>query len=155
MTHKRFRQVKFSLRLPRAESAPKLLSGRHRLFRTTVVVLALAVVCLLGALLLSFSAYMCMGSCWYFHANEVVCFSFLLFATEEAVGRGHWSYLVLAVAVVGLLGAFHLYLCALLLCFYVPLRLVDRYSWRPWPIARASVLLAAAAVLGVGLGAIV
>jgi hypothetical protein len=264
MTHKRFRQVKFSLRLPRAESAPKLLSGRHRLFRTTVVVLALAVVwllvyrnfifgdntllykdvgidsinisypyyvllsdylrhvgipswsfqvgmgqslfpnvgtvvltpvvwlakgiiakalvyqhllyivisgilfarfltgcgltfgsCLLGALLLSFSAYMCMGSCWYFHANEVVCFTFLLFATEEAVGRGHWSYLVLAVAVVGLLGAFHLYLCALLLCFYVPLRLVDRYSWRPWPIARASVLLAAAAVLGVGLGAIV
>jgi uncharacterized membrane protein YfhO len=96
-----------------------------------------------------------MGSCWYFHANEVVCFSFLLFAAEEAVGRGHWLYLVLAVAVVGLLGAFHLYLCALLLSFYVPLRLVDRYSWQPWPIVRTSVLLTAAAVLGVGLGGIV
>ena len=256
--------MKFNLRLRRAESAPRLLSGRQRLFRATVVVFALAVVwllvyrnfifgdstllykdvgidsinisypyyvllsdylrhvgipswsfqvgmgqslfpnvgtvvltpvvwlakgviakalvyqhllyivlsgimfarflagcglafgsCLLGALLLSFSAYMCMGSCWYFHANEVVCFSFLLLAAEEAVGRGHWFYLVLAVAVVGLLGAFHLYLCALLLFFYVPLRLADRYSWRLRPIAHTSFRLAAAAALGVGLGAVV
>jgi hypothetical protein len=107
--------------------------------------------CLLGALLLSFSAYMCMGSCWTFHANEVVCFTFLLFAVEEAVRRGRWLYLVLAVAIVGLLGAFHLYLCALLLCFYVPVRLVERYSWQPRVIVRTSLLLGGAAVLGVGL----
>jgi hypothetical protein len=110
--------------------------------------------CLLGALLLSFSAYMCMGSCWTFHANEIVCFTFLLFAAEHAIGRGRWLYLVLAVAIVGLLGAFHLYLCALLLSFYVPLRLIDRYSWQPQRIARTCCLLGAAAVLGLGLGAI-
>jgi len=110
--------------------------------------------CLLGALLLSFSAYMCMGSCWYFHANEVVCFTFLLFAAEQAASRGRWIYLVPAVTIVGFLGAFHLYLAALFLCFYVPARLIERFSWQPLPILRTSVMLAAAALLGVGLGAI-
>jgi len=110
--------------------------------------------CLLGALLLSFSAYMCMGSCWYFHANEVVCFTFLLFAAEQAATRGRWVYLVPAVTIVGFLGAFHLYLAAIFLCFYVPARLIERFSWQPLPILRTSALLAAAALLGVGLGAI-
>jgi hypothetical protein len=110
--------------------------------------------CLLGALLLSFSAYMCMGSCWYFHASEVVCFTFLLFAAEQAASHGRWVYLVPAVTIVGFLGAFHLYLGALLLCFYVPARLIERFSWQPLPILRASALMAAAALLGVGLGAI-
>jgi hypothetical protein len=110
--------------------------------------------CLLGALLLSFSAYMCMGSCWYFHANEVVCFTFLLFAAEQAATRGRWVYLVPAVTIVGFLGAFHLYLGALLLCFYVPARLIERFSWQPLPVLRTSLLLAPAALLGVGLGAI-
>ena len=110
---------------------------------------------LLGALLLSFPAYMCMGSCWYFHATEVVCFTFLLFATEQAVARGHWFYLALAVALVGLFSVFHLYLCALFLCFYVPARLFDCFPGRPWVVLRSSVLLAAVAVLGVGLTAVV
>ena len=110
--------------------------------------------CLLGALLLSFSAYMCMGSCWYFHADEVVCFTFLLFAAEQAASRGRWIYLVPAVTIVGFLGAFHLYLAALFLCFYVPARLIERFAWQPLPILRTSALLATAALLGVGLGAI-
>jgi uncharacterized membrane protein YfhO len=110
---------------------------------------------LLGAILSSFSAYMCMGSCWYFHATEVVCFVFLLFAAERAVGRGRWAYLVLAVALVGLLGAFHLYLAALLLSFYVPARLVERYSWQPMLILRVCLVLAAVVAVGVGLGAII
>ena len=40
---------------------------------------------LTGALLLSFSAYMCVGGCWIISADEVVCFTFLLFAVEEAI----------------------------------------------------------------------
>jgi Bacterial membrane protein YfhO len=110
---------------------------------------------LLGSLLLSFSAYMCMGSCWYFHAYEVVCFAILLFAVEAATGRGRWPYLVLGVAAVGLLGSFHLYLCALFLCFYVPVRLTGRFPRQPLPLFRVSLLLAGAALLGVGLSAIV
>jgi hypothetical protein len=110
---------------------------------------------LLGALLLSFSAYMCMGSCWYFHATEVVCFTLLLFAAEEAVGRGRWPYLVFAVAVVGFFSVFHLYLAALFLCIYVPVRAIERHSWKVRPILRTSLLLAGAAFLGVGLTTIV
>jgi uncharacterized membrane protein YfhO len=123
----------------------RFLAGRGLTFESS----------LLGAVLLSFSAYMCMGSCWYFHATEVVCFTFLLFAVGHAVDRGRWPYLVLGVAVVGLIGAFHLYLSALLLCFYVPVRLIERYSWQPLPILRGSVRLAGAAILGVGVSAIV
>jgi len=80
-------------------------------------------------------------------------FSYSLPATPWTTVAG--PYLVLGVVVVTLIGAFHLYLCALFLCFYVPVRLIERYSWQPLPILRASVLLAAAAILGVGLSAIV
>ena len=87
-----------------------------------------------------------MGSCWYFHASEVVCFTFILFAAERAISRGRWIYLVPAVTIAGFLGAFHLYLAALFLFLYVPARLVERFSWRPLPVLRTSTLLAAAAV---------
>lgn len=110
---------------------------------------------LLGSFLLSGSGYMCVGSCWYTLADEVVCFAALLLATEKAVKLGTWSVLALAVALVGLLGSFHLYLCALFLLFYVPARLFARSGWQPRPIFLTSLCLAGAAFLGVGLGAII
>jgi uncharacterized membrane protein YfhO len=110
---------------------------------------------LLGSLLLSFSAYMCIGSCWYPFADEVVCFAAILLGTEMAVQNGRWLILALAVALVGIITPFHLYLCALFLMSYVPLRLFGQYGWQPQIILRASLRLAAVAILGVGLGAIV
>jgi uncharacterized membrane protein YfhO len=110
---------------------------------------------LLGSLLLSFSAYMCMGSCWYPLADEVVCFAAILLATERALQRGRCLMLVLAVALIGMINPFFLYLCALFLLCYVPLRLFDQYGCKPRLILRACFPLTAAAVLGVGLGAIV
>ena len=110
---------------------------------------------LLGSLLLSFSAYMCMGSCWYPLADEVVCFAGILLGTEEAVQHGRWLILALAVALVGMITPFHLYLCALFLMSYVPIRLFGQYGWQPRIILRTCLRLAAVAALGVGLGAIV
>jgi uncharacterized membrane protein YfhO len=110
---------------------------------------------LLGAVLLTFSAYMTMGSCWYGQADEVVCFVLLLFAVEETIAGGHWLLLVVAVALIGLVSAFHLYLCAVLLIFYVPARLSLRRPLHPWPVLQSSLLLAAVATLGLGLAAIV
>jgi uncharacterized membrane protein YfhO len=110
---------------------------------------------LLGALLLSFSAYMCTGSCWYPFSDEVVCFAGILLGTEEAVQHGRWLLLALAVALVGMITPFHLYLCALFLTFYVPLRLFGQYGWQPRILVRNCLRLAGVAVLGVGLGAIV
>ena len=109
---------------------------------------------LLGSLLLSGSGYMCMGSCWYTLADEVVCFAALLLATEKAVKLRNWAVLTLAVALVGMLRPFHLYLCALFLLVYVPARLYAHAGWQPRPIFRTSLRLAGAAFLGVGLGAI-
>jgi len=110
---------------------------------------------LLGSLLLSFSAYMCIGSCWYPFADEVVCFTAILLATEEAIRRGRWLLLAFAVALVGMITPFHLYLCALFLTFYVPLRLFGENGWRPQLVLRTCLRLAAVATLGVGLGAII
>ena len=110
---------------------------------------------LLGSMLLAGSGYMCMGSCWYTLADEVVCFTALLLATEKAVKLRNWAILTLAVAFAGLLGSFHLYLCAVFLLIYVPARLYARAGWQPRPIFRTSLRLAGAAFLGVGLGAIV
>lgn len=109
---------------------------------------------LLGSLLLCFSAYMSMGSCWYILADEVVCFTALLFAAEEAINRGRWYLLTLAVGLVGFLGSFQLYLCALFLLFYAPARLFAQYGWQP-RLLRTCLLLAGAAILGLGVGAIV
>lgn len=110
---------------------------------------------LLGSLLLCFSAYMTMGSCWYILADEVVCFTALLLAAEEAIGRGRWYFLTLAVGLVGFLGSFQLYLCALLLTFYVPARLFEQYGWQPRRLFRTCLILAGAALLGLGGGAFI
>ena len=110
---------------------------------------------LLGALLLCFSAYMTMGSCWYILADEVVCFSALLLGAEQAISRGRWYLLSPAVGLVGFLGSFQLYLCALLLLFYVPARLFERSGWQAGPLFRTCLVLAGAAVLGLGIGAVV
>jgi uncharacterized membrane protein YfhO len=109
---------------------------------------------LLGSLLLSFSAYMCMGTCWYPLADEVVCFSGLLFATEIALKRGRWFVLAPVVALLGAIDAFHLYLGALFLLLYVPARLFGQYGWKPRTVLRISLLLAGSATLGAGLSAI-
>lgn len=108
---------------------------------------------LLGSLLLCFSAYMTMGSCWYILADEVVCFTALLLAAEETINRGRWYLLTVAVGLVGFLGSFQLYLCALLLLFYVPARLFEHYGWQPRRLLRICLILAGAAVLGLGVGA--
>jgi Bacterial membrane protein YfhO len=110
---------------------------------------------LTGALLLSFSAYMCVGGCWIISADEVVCFTFLLFAVEEAISRSRWIYIPLAVALIGLVTVFHLYLSAVLLSLYVPMRLVEIYGWKPRVLFRVSAQLAAVAFLGIGLAAII
>ncbi|HVF71130.1 MAG TPA: YfhO family protein [Chthoniobacterales bacterium] len=110
--------------------------------------------CVTGSLLVALSAYMCMGACWYPLADEVLGFSALLLAVEEALTKGRWIFLPLAVALIGFIDSFHLYLCALCLAHYVPARLFARYGWQPRLLARTCLLLAAAAALGVGLGAI-
>lgn len=114
-----------------------------------------AIAALLGSLLVSFSGYMCMGACWYPLADHVLCFTALLWALEEALRTGRWFFFPLAVALVGFIDSFHLYLCALFLVLYVPARLFGRYGWQPRPIVRGCLSLAGAAALGAGLGAIV
>jgi Bacterial membrane protein YfhO len=110
---------------------------------------------LLGSLLLAFSAYMCMGSCWIINADEVVGFSFLLFAAESAVSRGRWFYLPFAIALVGLITVFHFFLAALVLIFYVPARLIENHGWNPRTWAWAATQIGVSCLIGVGLAAVI
>jgi hypothetical protein len=110
---------------------------------------------LLGSLLLAFSAYMCMGSCWIINADEVVGFSFLLFAVESAVSRGRWFYLPFAIALIGLITVFHLFLAALLLIFYVPTRLIEIHGWKPRTWAWTATQIGVSCLIGVGLSAVI
>ena len=110
---------------------------------------------LLGALLLSFSSSMCMGSCWFSSADEVVAFTFLLLGAELALSRGRWIYLPVAVALIGLITVFHLYLAALLLSVYVPARLLELYGRRSVRLVPVCLQLAGLACLGLGLVAFV
>jgi membrane protein YfhO len=110
---------------------------------------------LLGSLLLAFSSYMCMGSCWVVSADEVVGFTFLLFAMEQAISGGWWLYIPVAVALLGLVNVFHFYLSAVLLCLYVPARLFEIHGWRPVESCSACIRLAAFAFLGVGLAGVI
>src|SRR5438309_3164314 len=75
-----------------------VLFGRFLQLRGPTLCASLA-----GSLFLSFSAYMTIGSCWPVFADEVVCFSLVLFAIEKAVGHRCWVYLPLAVAFISLI----------------------------------------------------
>ena len=72
-----------------------------------------------------------MGSCWYWFADDVVCFAAILLGSELAIQRGRWLILVFAVALVGMITPFHLYLCYVFLLSYLPLRLFGQYGWQP------------------------
>ena len=109
---------------------------------------------LLGALLLSFSAYMTMGSCWYPLADEVICFAAVLLGVEQALQGHRWLLLALAVALIGVINPFYLYLCALFLLLYVPMRVIGEHGLKARQVLPKLIALAAVAFLGVFLGAI-
>ncbi|MFL6589483.1 MAG: YfhO family protein, partial [Chthoniobacterales bacterium] len=131
----------------------KLLLGGFFFFRFLELRGLNVAAALLGSFLLAFSAYMCAGACWYPFADEVVCFTAILFALELAIRRGTWHLVAWPVAAVGFIDAFHLYLCALFLVLYVPARLFLQHGWRLRLIFRGAMWLGLAACVGVGLGA--
>jgi len=109
----------------------------------------------LGSLLLAFSAYVNMGSCWYPLADEVIAYAAVLLGIERALQRGRLLILALAVALIGMINPFQLYLCALLLLCYVPTRLIAQFGWKPGLVLQKAFPLAMTAFLGAGMGAVV
>ena len=132
-----------------------LLSACRRLAFLSIPQLqrASAPVALLGSLVIAFSAYMTMGSSCPLFTQELLVFTALLVGVETALRRGRWLLLVFSVALAGLINPFYLYLAALFLACYVPLRLFARNGWTPGPIFKRCLILAPLAALGVALAA--
>jgi uncharacterized membrane protein YfhO len=124
-------------------------------FRFLQLQRAPAPVAVLGSLVVAFSAYMTIGSCCTWFQEEWVVFTALLVGAETALRRGRWWLLVVSVALVGLITPFHIYLCALFLVGYVPLRLFARNGWEPGLILKRSLALAALSALGVAVAAVI
>jgi uncharacterized membrane protein YfhO len=133
----------------------KVLVAGLLFFRFLQLQRAPAPLALLGSLVVAFSAYMTMGSCCPLFTQELLVFTALLVGVETALRHGRWLLLVLSVALTGLINPFYLYLCALFLACYVPLRLFARNGWRPGPIFKRCLVLAPLAALGVGLATII
>lgn len=133
----------------------KMLVTGLLFFRFLQLQRAPAPVAVLGSLVVAFSGYMTIGSCCTWFQEEVVAFAALLLGAELALRRGHWLLLVFSVALVGLITPFHLYLCALFLVCYVPLRIFARSGWEPGLILKRSLALAALSALGVALAAMI
>lgn len=131
----------------------KVLVAGLLFFRFLQLQRAPAPVAALGSLVIAFSAYMTMGSGCSLFQEEFLLFTALLLGAEAALQRGRWLLLVFSVALVGLINPFHLYLCALFLVCYVPLRLFARSGWKPVLILKHSLALAALSALGVALAA--
>lgn len=113
------------------------------------------VAALLGALLLGFSGYMAIGSCWFPLADEVVGFTALLLGIESALRHGRWLLLALAVAAIGMLNPFFLFLCAIFLTGYTTIWLFAEHGWEPSRIWRVCFILVLVAIAGVSLGTFV
>jgi len=109
----------------------------------------------LGALLVAYSSYMTLGSCWYLSAEELLVFTAVLLGVQTALQRGRWLILLLSVTLVGMINPFYLYLCALFLSAYVPCYLFAQNGWQPGAIFKRSVILGLVALLGVALGAVI
>jgi uncharacterized membrane protein YfhO len=112
-------------------------------------------IALLGSLVVAFSAYMTMGASCPLFTQELLVFTALLVGVETALQRGRWLLLVLSTALAGLISPFYLYLTALFLVCYVPVRLFARNGWTPGPIFKRCLVLAPLVALGVAFGAII
>jgi uncharacterized membrane protein YfhO len=133
----------------------KMLITGLLFFRFLQLQRAPAPVAVLGSLVVAFSAYLTIGSCCTWFQEEAIVFTALLVGAEMALQRGRWLLLVVAIALVGLITPFHLYLGALFLVCYVPLRIFARKGWKPGLILKRSLPLAFLSVLGVALAAVI
>jgi uncharacterized membrane protein YfhO len=109
----------------------------------------------LGSLLIAFSSYLTLGSCWYLPAEELLAFTLVLLGAETVLQRGPWVLLLLSVALAGTINPFYLYLCALFLCAYVPCRLIAQTGWQPGVIFKRSLIVGIIALLGAAFGAVI
>jgi len=95
-----------------------------------------------------------MGQLLVFPCQRSGLFYLLLFAAEQAAIARTMGLPCSGGDDRRFLGAFHLYLAAPFFMFLRPGPLIERFSWQPLRSYEHRPLLAAAALLGVGLGAI-
>ena len=79
-------------------------------------------VCILGALLYSFSSFMIIGSCWNIFSTEVVYLALLLLAFEKYYQDNNWTLFPISIALIAILQPFDLWLFGIFLLVYILVR---------------------------------
>lgn len=86
----------------------------------------------LCAFMYAFCGYIILGGCWTIFSIEALYAAMILYGVERWLNRGKWLWYVIALTFMSLLQPFFLFMYALFLAAYIPVRYADLHQveWR-------------------------
>ena len=90
----------------------------------------------IGAFLFAFSGYIILGGCWTVFSTEAVYAALILYGFERFLNHGKWLWYVIGLACMSFLQPFFLFMYALFLAVYLPVRYSDVHQsdWKKFPL---------------------
>ena len=89
----------------------------------------------IGAFLFSFCGYIILGGCWTIFSTEALYAALILYGFERFLNHGKWLWYVVGLACMSFLQPFFLFMYALFLAVYLPVRYsdVNQNNWKKLP----------------------
>jgi uncharacterized membrane protein YfhO len=89
-----------------------------------------------GAFLFSFCGYIILGGCWTIFSVEALYAALLLYGFERFLNHGKWLWYVIGLACMSFLQPFFLFMYAIFLAVYLPVRYSDvrQNDWKKFPL---------------------
>jgi len=90
----------------------------------------------IGGFLFAFSGYIILGGCWTVFSTEAVFAALILYGFERFLNQGKWFWYVIGLACMSFLQPFFLFMYALFLAVYLPVRYSDvsQNNWKKFPL---------------------
>jgi uncharacterized membrane protein YfhO len=90
----------------------------------------------IGGFLFAFSGYIILGGCWTVFSTEAVFAALILYGFERFLNHGKWFWYVVGLACMSFLQPFFLFMYAIFLAVYIPVRYSDvsQNNWKKFPL---------------------
>ncbi|MHB8260150.1 MAG: YfhO family protein [Bacteroidia bacterium] len=90
----------------------------------------------IGAFLFSFCGYIMVGGCWAIFSSEAVYAALTLYGFERWLNHKKWLWFVIGLVCISFLQPFFLFMYAILLAIYAPIRYNDLHEgdWKKFPL---------------------